>query len=219
VVIVLLAVGALLVAWLKPEAIAGIRLSPPTNAFQLLYVLILVRLALALRPWNATLAALDARPRAVVLWHLVPAALFMALPRHATTFVWYVSPLNAPEVKPSLWQGISFYSQAILREYHVSFLACVLAVGLFAAGVVLCRRMRPGALAVFVLALVSAVLTMKHPNHQDRYATNWMPIVWVGAGLGLVGWLALVAEAWRRTALVPASLLTAGVLACLVPGS
>lgn len=217
VAIILLAVGAGVIAWLKPAPIAGVRLSPPTNAFQLLYILIIIRLALAFRPWNATLAAIDPRAAALIRWHLVPAALFMALPRHATTFVWYVSPFNGPENNRSLWEGVCFYAQALSSEYHASPTRCLAALALFLFGLIFCRRMRPGSVAIFVLALVSAFLTVKHPNHQERYAASWMPVVWIGTGLGLIGWLTFVAEAWRRTALALASLLVVGVLASLLP--
>jgi hypothetical protein len=176
-----------------------VNIYPPGNLLQLAYALLCARLALACYPWRRLLALLDERARQVVLWHVVPAALFMLLPRHIASFLWYVSPLNKfAHQRGSFLDGVQFYGQGAVEHYHLGIWSAVLAVVLFVVAIGCSRRLRPGASAVLWLGVLAALLTARHPNQQLRYLHSWIAVVWVGAGIGTAAWLALLAESRRR---------------------
>jgi len=210
----LFALAIACVAVVQPPPLLGIRLTPPTNAVWLLYVLVLGRVLWGSRGWIPTL---DPRARALVTWHVLPAALFLALPRHITTFLWYVSPLNGPRSDRTLFDGISFYSRALPAEYHPSVWLAALALVGFMLGLACVARLRPGAAAVFALALLGAFLVCKHPNQQERFACTWMPVAWIGSSLGIMGWASVVTAPWRKIALLPCLFGSAAVIALLMP--
>jgi hypothetical protein len=88
--LLLVVIAAVFLRGPRPLAIGGraLRIYPPGNILNAAYVVLLCRLAWAAWPWGRRLAGLDARLRALVGWHLVPAALFFALPRHLAFFLW-----------------------------------------------------------------------------------------------------------------------------------
>jgi hypothetical protein len=170
---------------------------------QFAYWIVFVRL---LFWWRATGRAwadsLDERLRAVVRWHAVPIACWMALPRHIGPFLWYVSPANGGmEQTSSLLSGLREYSSAAVAEYHVS-LTCALAAGSLAAvGLLATGRLKRGGAAVVLLVVLAAFLTMKHPNRQSRFLTTWIGAGWILAGAGAAalvygGWTARL-QSWR----------------------
>ncbi|MFQ3591802.1 MAG: glycosyltransferase family 39 protein [Gemmataceae bacterium] len=212
--LLLFALAVAVVALLQPPPVWGVRLSPPTNAFWLLYVLFLVRLA---KIYWGTLGQLDPRAAALVYWHVVPAALFMALPRHITTFLWYVSPWNGPHSDRTMFDGIEFYSRALLAEYHPTAMLAWIALAGFLLGLIFASGLRPGSAAVFTLALLGAFLVCKHPNQQERFACTWVPVAWIGSALGMMGLASVVASRWRQVALIPCLFASAAVITLLIP--
>src|SRR5262249_7801516 len=100
----------------------------------------------------------------------------------------------------SRWGGYPFYWDALVSDYHVAAWSALLAVGLLAvtAAAALAGRLRPGARVIVGLVLIAGVLTVHHPNRKGRFLHSWVPLVWVGAGVGaacllrprrdLVGW-------------------------------
>jgi 4-amino-4-deoxy-L-arabinose transferase-like glycosyltransferase len=212
--LLLLATGIAVVAIVQPQPVLGVRLSPPTNAIWLLYVLLVLRVGWLSRGY---LADLDPRARAMVWWHLVPVALFLALPRHITTFLWYVSPMNGPRSDRTMLDGIDFYLRTLPVDYHPTTVLAWVALGGVLLGLAFVARFRPGSAAVFVLALLGAFLVCKHPNQQERFACTWMPVAWIAASLGLMGLASVVAQRWRQVALIPTLLGSAAVVALLMP--
>jgi hypothetical protein len=163
-----------------------VRTHPPTTLVSLGYLFFVLRLSLwgwANRTW---LGILDARLKTVLFWHVCPVALYFALPRHLSTFLWYVSPYDGPSEGATLWSGLQFYSSAAVEHYHVAAWSAFVVGGLFLVTLASWRRLRPGAIAVVLLGLISAFLTCLHPNHQIRFLHTWLPAIWVCAGIGAV---------------------------------
>jgi hypothetical protein len=184
----LLLLGGIMLSGIATIQLAGrtIRTHPPTALVSLAYLFAVLRVAWWGWTHRAWLAGCDARMHAILFWHLCPVALFLALPRHFSTFLWYVSPNNAPAEHSTLWQGVQFYAPAAVEHYHVGPWSAFLAGGLCLVTLVAWRRLRPGAIAVVLLVLISAFLTCLHGNHQIRYLHNWIAALWVCGGIGAV---------------------------------
>jgi hypothetical protein len=125
----------------------------------------------------------------LVRWHLLPAALWLALPGKLVAFLWVLWPgTNAGEVPASdRLGGITYYRDAIAADYHVGawsavLMAVLLAVAVLAWGL---GRLRPGASTVLLFLVIATVLTVPHPNRKSRFLHSWLPAAWVAAGAGV----------------------------------
>lgn len=216
----LLVIGAILVRGPRPLLIGdqAMRIHPPGNIANLAYGLLLLRLALLARPWGQTLTRFDPRLCRLILWHAVPAALFFLLPRHLSSFLWYVSPANSPDSRMSLVEGARFYADFAVTHYHLSAWLAGTVAGLFVLALVCAPRLRPGSAAVLLLGLISALLTAMHPNHQGRYLHSWIAAVWVGAALAVVTLPVLLPSTRRRLPAAVAAALALLLAAWQVPG-
>jgi hypothetical protein len=164
----------------------SISLYPPHNLIHLAYVLLFVRLAQWwLRQGRHWTQQLDQRLRQIVLWLLCPIAVWFLLPKHPSYFVWYLSFADrAPHQHMDFLGGFRDYATWAVQDYHGNP-ACGLVAALSClCGLLTCRRLRPGGIAVVTLVLLASVLTPMHPNHKGRMLHSWIPAVWVMAGLG-----------------------------------
>ncbi|HEY7327084.1 MAG TPA: hypothetical protein VH592_05580 [Gemmataceae bacterium] len=164
----------------------SISLYPPHNLIHLAYVLAFIRLAIWwLRQGRYWARQLDNRLRQIVLWLICPISVWFLLPKHPSYFVWYLSFADrAPHQQMDLLGGFFDYGTWAAQDYHGN-LACGLVAALLCLfGLLVCRRLRPGGIAVVALVLLASVLTPMHPNHKGRMLHSWIPAVWVIAGLG-----------------------------------
>jgi hypothetical protein len=158
---------------------------PPYNFMQFAYWIVFARLVLWWRSSGSAWAdALEPRIRAVIRWHVWPAACWMALPRHVGPFLWYLSTAQGPETHPGMTEGLRRYAAWAVSDYHLS-LACLLtATGLLAVALVTFARLKRGGAAVVVFFLLALLLTVRHPNQQARFLTTWITAGWILAGAG-----------------------------------
>jgi len=187
---------------------------PPHNVVQIAYWLFFAQLVLW---WRAVghvwVGRLDMRLRQLVAWHFWPVAVYFLLPKHVGFFLWYISPANAGTTeRTSLWDGIRFYTQAVVEKFHPSLWAVWLAAALFVLAFLALRRWRAGAAAVVLFFALAAWLTFNHPNHQERYALAWVGAGWIVAGLGAGTVLALL-PAWIVGGRIPVRALVGGAAA------
>ena len=188
VAVTLLIAAAILLRGPRPLVVGeySIRIHPPGNVVQAAYVLLLIRIGWLLWSERAQTATWDRRLPRCLAWHAWPAALFLALPRHLASFLWYCSPANSESKHVSFLEGVHYYAPAVVEHYHVGLWSAVVAAGLFVAALAAWRWLRPGASAILVMVVISAGLTAMHPNHQVRYLHPWIAALWVSAGVGLV---------------------------------
>ena len=164
----------------------SISLYPPHNLIHLVYVLLFLRLA----PWwwrqgRSWARQLDNRLRQILLWLVCPISVWFLLPKHLSFFVWYLSLADrAPHQQMDVLGGFHDYAIWMVQDYHSSPVCAAAAVGLCLLGLVYCRRLRPGGIAVAALVVLACVLTPTHPNHKGRMLHSWLPAMWVMAGLG-----------------------------------
>jgi hypothetical protein len=137
------------------------------------------------RPW---LRRQPAVVRCLVHWTLLPIAISFLVPRRLATFVWSVAYPHGELVGDAgIALALQRYAGWFVGDYHAgSALAVLTVLGfLAAAGMAWLGRLRPGSAAVLVLVALALVLTVKHPNRKSRFLHSWVPVAWVGAGVGL----------------------------------
>jgi hypothetical protein len=124
--------------------------------------------------------------RQVVLWHLVPLAVWFLLPKHPSYFLWYLSLGNAAyNQHSSIAGGLRDYSRWAAHDYHVDRRGAALAAALFAVALVCWRRLLPAGRVALCLVLIATVLAVAHPNRKGRNLHSWVACTWVAAGAGL----------------------------------
>jgi hypothetical protein len=163
------------------------------------YALLLLRVAAWWWPTGrAATARLCGEPFVVFLtWAAIPVQVWLLLPFRLQKFFWFSSPANtAPELTQTPAEGLRFYLDGFVNEYHVAGPLALAAAMLAVVGVVAlaCRRGEPGRLAVPLALALSGALAVMHPNHQLRFLHTWAPILWVLAGVGVAALLALLAR-------------------------
>jgi len=129
-------------------------------------------------------------------WHILPAMAWLAIPHRFRTFLWYSSPSNTyGGYRPTFLEGVQFYWRAACDQYApapelvpILGIAALVAVGLM----IVPQFYRRGGWIVPVFALLSMFLTVRHPNHQDRFLHTGTVGVYVAAAVGLFGMLALL---------------------------
>ncbi len=170
--------------------IAGSRVSlyPPNNLLTIAYAVLFLRVAMSLRPQRSQwLGRLSTASQQLWRWHILPVLLSFLLPRRLGVFAWYISPANAyySGLQPGLSGAPGYYAEALITNYHVGLWSVLLVIALLAAAVLCCRRLPQEVWVVLFLVLIAAVVTVLHPNRQDRFLHTWIAAAWVGAGMGL----------------------------------
>jgi len=163
-----------------------VSLYPPENLTTLAYGLVFIRAALA---WRAHRAAIDAtlRPagRYLFYWHVVPIAASFLLPKRLSVFLWYVGPTHFHETAIyNPFHALVAQWHAFAEGFHVAPWAAALVTALAVVATVRLPRLAPGARAVAILAALSALAVVLHPQQQWRFQTTWLFAVWILAGAG-----------------------------------
>jgi hypothetical protein len=79
--------------------------------------------------------------------------------------------------------------QSLVTDYHMVLWSALGAALFFGLALITYRRLRAGGIAVLLLVLISAALTLIHPNQKSRFLHSWSPVFWVVGAAGLVGCL------------------------------
>jgi len=188
-----------------------VSLYPPQNLVTLVWWILFLR---GVRLWQANRATIDKigiAGRRLFYWHAVPIAVSFLFPKRLATFLWYVGPTHHADGAYNPLQAAGRHWLAFSQGFHpapwVAALVAVLAV--IAASQF--RRLAPGSRAVVLLAGLSALAVVLHPQQQWRFQTTWLFAVWALAGVG--GAIILA----RLTASLPGP-LRMGVAAAAVAG-
>ena len=185
---VLLALAVIKLSRLEHINLFGreIAVNPPHTLITVAYALFFVRLVLWWRRrGRVEMQRFDRRYQQLIPWHVAPVAVWFLLPKHLSSFVWFLSPANSTEQqKTSLVQGLQFYWPHIVEEYHTAAWCALLAAALIVPAALLARRLRPGGIAILLLFALGLLLTATHPNHKGRYVHSWIALGWLSAGLG-----------------------------------
>lgn len=221
-VVVVLLTAAVFAHGDRPFVVAGrsVSLYPPYNLLHGVYVVVFLRLALWWRAGGGDwVKGLDDRIGQLVRWHAMPVSFWLVLPKHASMFLWFLSPANAePGRRADVWEGLREYATWATADYHAAAWTAVLAVALIAVALLSWRRLNPGGTAILWLLFLGAALAVSHPNRKERFLHSWLAAEWVAAGIGLS---ALVYG--RLTALLPrvrpwlATAAAVGLGAALLP--
>lgn len=149
------------------------------------WLLVMVSLApLLIRAWPVR----SPRFRALLWWHIVPSAVWLAIPGKFGRFVWYLSPGSNGGEFPTTNRlaGFSYYGAALVQDYHVGLVSalCVATLAVVAVLAWTSGRLRAGAGLLLLFLLVSTLATVPHPNRKSRFLHASIPAVWVLAGVG-----------------------------------
>jgi hypothetical protein len=121
--------------------------------------------------------------RRLFYWHLFPIGISFLVPKHLSGFLWYVgSHWGERPYRPlaaAAWQWLGFS-----QGFHVTPWAAILVLGLAVVGAASLGRLKGGARAVLILAVLSAAAVILHPNQEWRFQASWIFSVWILAGTG-----------------------------------
>jgi hypothetical protein len=161
-------------------------LYPPENLTTLAYALVFARVALALYRRRDDIAPhLGVAGRELLLWHAAPVAVWFLLPRRLSAFLWFVGPANHDWQRGyDLLGGVALYWRAFVEGFHPAPLVAALTIVLMLAAWLKFHRLPPAVRAALLLALISAVAVVLHPQHQPRFLASWIFAIWIGAGAG-----------------------------------
>jgi hypothetical protein len=198
----------------RPIGVVGQQLSmyPASNLITATFAVLCVWISLMwCRNRERIKKAISPASRAIMFWHVVPAALSLLVPGKIPRFLWYVGPFHSFGERHTVWQGLKEYWSGLAEGFHVGPWAAILALTLALVAVVHAPRMKSALRAPVILFLVSAVAVVLHPNQQVRFLDSWIFALWVCAGVGA----ALLLE--RFAPQNSFRMRTATVLAALVP--
>ncbi|MEZ5786313.1 MAG: glycosyltransferase family 39 protein [Xanthobacteraceae bacterium] len=178
-----------------------VSLYPPENLVTIAWAVLFLRLALLWRAHRATfddgLGPIGSR---LFYWHAVPVLVSFLLPKRLSVFLWYVGPTHhgsGTHYRP-LQAAVSQW-QAFAEGFHVAPWVAILVLVLAVAAVLALPRMAAGGRAVAILAALSAIVVVLHPQQQWRFQTTWLFALWALAGAG--GALTLTAATARLPSL------------------
>ncbi len=209
-VVVALTALAIFVIHPGPLSLGGKRVSlyPPNNLVTIAYVALFFRLLSLGKPWQIGPPAL----RQILTWHCLPLAVSFLFPRRLSTFIWFLGPLNRDQPSPApIGEAARSFLDALVNDYHPAKWVAVAAVLSFVLALCTFRQMRPAGRALMLLVLISAALTLVHPNHKSRYLHSWLPALWIAGAAGLANSFARAGRAGRPLAVAAAVAITASL--------
>lgn len=163
-----------------------VSLYPPENLVTIAWAALFFRLALLWRAHRATFdKGLGPIGRRLFYWHAAPILVSFLLPKRLSAFLWYVGPTHhgsGAHYRP-LQAAVSQW-HAFAEGFHVAPWAAILVLILAVAAVLALPRMAAGARAVAILAALSTIVVVLHPQQQWRFQTTWLFAVWTLAGAG-----------------------------------
>lgn len=166
-----------------------IRLGRSTqNLWQFALVAAVVRAAVAWRSEGRTVwSAMSAPVRRICLWHALPIVAWFILPKRLGYFLWYAGTENGPNSDSNFLNGIEFYRETFVADYHFAPWAAVVAAALVVVGLatILLSRCRVEARVFVCLLLIGTATTAVHPNRKSRFLHSWLPTAWIAAGIGV----------------------------------
>lgn len=159
-----------------------VSLYPPNNLVTLTYAVLFFRVLKSYRMMPITVPG----QRQLLVWHCLPIAASFLLPRRLSAFAGYIGPFNTGrQPAPPVMEAAANYIQSVCVDYHSAVWSALIAALLFLLALVIYRRMLAGGLAVLLLVLISAALTLVHPLQGSRFLHTWIPAFWVIGAAGL----------------------------------
>ena len=156
------------------------------NFLQVAYIALFVRGAIWWKKnGHAWKQSVDFRVRELALWHLLPIAIWLLLPKRLGSFLFFLSPANGPNSPLNLFWGLDFYWKSLREDYHTGMLSALLALGLLLVALAGSNRLKPGAKGIILFVLLAALLTVTHPNRKSRFLHSWVPAGWVLSGVAV----------------------------------
>ncbi len=122
--------------------------------------------------------------RCILLWHVLPVALWFLWPKRLGYWLWYLFANGGENPKHDFGASATFYAESAVNDYHFGVVSVFLAATLMAVALATYRRLRPGAFAVILFVMISAAATIPHPNQKSRFLHSWIAAGWVLAGVG-----------------------------------
>lgn len=184
-------------AWLRgPHPLKlgrfSISVYPPRELLTAAYAALALRVARSTPAdsWRKLFSSSRVRsPRGeLVLWHVLPITASFLIPGRLWMFLWYVGPLNrAAEVQVhDLRWTLDYFAGAAMHEYHPAVWTAWAVAGALLLALAGYRNLRPGGIAVLLLAIIGGAAVISHPNQQSRFMFSWFPAVWVAAASAMI---------------------------------
>jgi Dolichyl-phosphate-mannose-protein mannosyltransferase len=177
-----------------------------------IWAVLFVRAVLLWRKYRKPFdSALGFAGRRVFYWHLLPIGIFFLIPKRIVDVLWFVGanwgqkPFSFHPLYAISWQWLGFS-----QGFHVTPWIAILVLGLAVVSAVGLGRLRVGARAVLLLAVLSAAAVILHPNQEWRFQASWIFSVWILAGAG--GALILSVLTTRLGALARVAIAAAAVV-------
>ncbi len=193
-----------------------VSLYPPQNLVTVVWWLLFIRMTLWWRghrkSFDDTIGIAGGK---LFYWHLLPIAVSFLIPRRLGTFLWYVGPTHYAGGHYDPLRALVSQWRAFSEGFHVAPWAAVLVLALAVVGAARLGRLAPGARAVAILAVLSAIAVVMHPQQQWRFQTTWLFAVWVLAGAGAAVVLSFVAA---RLPIFTRIAVAAGLVAAIAVG-
>lgn len=187
----------------------------PHNLLTAAYFFLFLRVLWGWRRNPLLWKSLSPGARQVVVWHVLPLALWFLLPKRLGHFLWYMGPTNGPTGNGlDLAGSLRHFSLGIAEFYHLHWIFFILTISLAGMTYLAANRLRLGSNAVLWFLALSILLTVAHPNRKIRNVHSWVATTWVVAGAGL----ALVCYPRRSRVAGPYRHVPA-LAACLVLGT
>jgi hypothetical protein len=172
---------------LAPMQLGPVKITHGGDLATLAVVLLLTRVLL----WRYRGAGRDTWPtlpaerRAFLAWGVLPVAVWFALPGRIAAFLWLGLVAHGEYPDYSLTSRAGKVFGWFLADYSPSLALLVIILLLALVAIVALPRLRPGAVVLLIFLLAATALTLKHPNSKSRFLINWLPALWVLAGVGL----------------------------------
>src|SRR5262249_24719878 len=99
----------------------------------------------------------DGRLRRLLLWHGLPGAVWLLLPKRLGYWLWYLLLNKGENPQHDLAQSIEFYTSSMVTNYHVGIGSALAVAGLAIVAGFTFRRLRRGGRAVLLLLLLGLV--------------------------------------------------------------
>lgn len=136
------------------------------------------------------LAAIDPRLPPLILWFVVPVAVWLAspFPNHIKDLVYLV--VNVPMGPESAQLGVTAYLNAIRTDYFAHPMVFAAALGGFLSAATRYERQPPLIRLLIATAALQFAMVTAHHTRDARFLLLAMPPFWIVSAHELSGWLA-----------------------------
>jgi hypothetical protein len=153
------------------------------NLVHVCYVAFLIRmLPWWLRTGRDRARQLPIHERPLIAWHFAPVVLWFLWPKRLYYFIWYLTRNHGRGFADLGWR---YYWGCLTRDYHAGTWSVLVVAALAGYGLIRCRRLRPGGMAIVWFAAIGSLLTVGSHTWNSRFLHSWLAAFWLVAGIGL----------------------------------